>query len=929
MPLRAMPATIELTDWSQGYVPKPDDPGVPPEALLDAMNMVLDPATGTTHSRPGFKRLFDIEGQAGFRIYTLHPYRRMDGKEYIICVLSRDSETGADNIKVMAYDIVANSWTKISPAVEWNGASGRHWGATIDGAFYGGAEKDPMYRWFPGHVARGAWATGTNYNRGDSVTKGGVTYTALRDHTSHDGTGGTIDSAPDANNRHARLYWTTEWKSDVGTPQDYPEWVEPGVGTTSDTERARDYAFKLGDVVKYNWNSGGDNFTKNFEAKRDIRYDKWDADNKKYKKGDKVSTKYDIDSKGAYWRSWECVETHAPEVANQPGSGGGMWKKVKLSRPMDDDGEINDKDWGEMAAAPQTHIAVWWANRLFARSDKPQTLLYSRVAKVGQKDNRGKAMIGKAGDPEWDPDDWRARGIGPAGFLPFETPEGDDITALVPYGDYMAVFKRYSTHIISGRDPETWRVRPLGNIGASYVTAACEYEGLVYFISDRGFYVTEGTQISPVPGSEKLNAYIQDALDFDAAIKDVRLFPFGGFLWIVMPRDRSGNPGQVILYHKPTGSFWPLDIQMQAACVQRYQGSDHLFFSTVNDTGVTVGATYTWDEPGDKPRSKSERDIGGTVHRNTFLNPNFAAEEDSRPLDWQPTDEAKVALTVTKAAGRGPKKGLLVSNKRKPDSTAGLFNGWEGFFQDHTDETPPSRWQSIYVRRANWQKHPKKRPQLKYLLDLNPLWVDELVDSNFTYKGNGWWRASVEILVTDEVNEAAKGFLIPPGADYHFDMAMNTTADTGYFDGNGGTSADYLFEGADRPYLMLYDHPEAGDQDDTQDDPGTMRPIKWFMRTAWLTFGALQEERRIRRLWGMVRGAGVVVALRSFINFKDTPEGELQTTVQTDVPLDYHEAVLPPDCHSISVSVEGESAPAAVVGVALDTEPRRIRFGRR
>lgn len=921
MPLQPLPLTIELTDWSAGWMPKPGDPGVPVNAVLDSMNLVLDRGTGTVKTRQGIKALFALAGVDGYGIYALHPYRRTDGAEYLIAVLSRNTQIGNNNVKVVAVDLAAGTLSTISPTKTWNGTNGRHWGAVIDGAYYGGGESDEMYRWFPGIVDRGAWAAALVYKRGDKVTSGGVTYTALREHRSGDGTGDTHDNRPGLATHKSRSTWTTEWHDSVGTPGAFPAW-DP---TTYDEDdyRPRNYAFKRGDTVSYTYNARGDSYTKNYESLKDIRFDKWDTEKKIYKRGDRVSLKV-----SGYWQSYEASERHVPDNGNKPGEAASKWSRVRLEPPLDDDGELNAKHWREVPYAPKTRVAAWFGNRLLARHDENhQILIYSRQSKVGEKDNRGRAVVGGAGDPQWDADDWRTGGEGgPAGFQPFETRAGDDIQAIVPFGHYCFVFKRYTTHSIAGRDPETWQIRELDEVGVIGELAATEHDGLMYFISDRGFYVSEGTTIKPVPGSEKIEDYIRQALDHDAVAKDVRLFSFGGYVWICLPTDRSGVPAMTILYEPMTQSFWPVDLAIQAATTARLDGLDRLFFAPPTDTGTTATAVYAWTNPGAAPQSSSTRVLDAVTVTNLVKNPNFenAPSHMTRPVDFNYTTEAKTKFKTSKAAGRR-KLGVQVSNLRKEDSVDGPYSGWEGFYQDITVLSNGDHNASIYVRRAQWEKHPKKKPDLKIFFRSTggTIQIINLVDANYTYAGDGWFR--VNRTVTGGTGVAREvGWLIPPAADYHFDqmMVVAGSAPTAYFDGDGGGGDDYSYDGGDTPQLLVYDHPDAGDTDDGD-------AIRWYLETSWLTFGALQEERRIRRLWALIEGADVEVALRTFSNFRAAEDGQSTTTVTADSPINYHEGVLPEDCHAILVAVEGDSAPASVLGVAIDTELRRIRFGRR
>lgn len=942
MPLQPMPTTIELNDFSQGWVPRGEEIGVPTTALLDVLNLLPDPVTGSLVTRDGYKRVtstgFGTEPTLkGHRVYSLHPYTTKAGVHYLICVLSNDIVGVENNVQVWSLNLDTLAVARIDTADRiWANANGRHWGATVDNIFYGGAEDEVMYSWEPTRA--------------------------------------------------------TPWNDDPGTPT-YPVWAEEN--TTADTDiRARDYAFKKGQSVTYTYSKNSEEITESFSAKRDIRYDKWDDTNRRYKKGDRVSTNYspetgplarfevganytmgtiveyegskylaiadafgeDLDdtdfwqvigtTTGAeYWRSFECVERHTPTLDNAPMTGAGKWKKVKLMRPVNDDSHLNEKDWNRVPDAPQTHIAVWHGNRLFARNDHgaggKQSLVYSRQAKVGDPNNDAPGTVGRVGDPRWDPDDWRAGGADGAGLQPFETKEGDAIQALVSFGTNLLVFKRYTTFVISGTNPDTWTVRPLGQVGCANSRAAVEHEGSVYFISDRGFYKTDGTGIAPADGADKIEGWLREAIKWNftnpgntgkASRRDVEMWSHNGLVWITIPTE-TGTANSLVLVYDPIGaSFWPQAMQVQTAAVHRYDGTDQLFLANVNQTGLVV-PDYSWT--GAPNASESIKTVAAVeVDRNRCPNPSFVGTLHETPGSWTVTDATKVKARVTAGAARRGSTGLHLSNSRT--GTGGSFGGYEGVQFITTPPDSATVVAQCMVRRAGWEKDPRKKPDVKLLTNATPDVPD------FLYVGRGWWKVKDDTSTIDL--PSAFGILTAPGTSVHVDMFLLSTEDDGYhayFDGYGGED-DYSESGnqlvpilnnpvdADGPHILGYGTEwglsSAGKQVDDQRAAGYVS-IPWLARTAWMTFGTIREERRIRRLWSLLRGTDIVAGLRTFTNFKGGDSSTYKASVSADQPVIYHEGQLPEDCYSVQVEVEGDSAPAALLGVALDTQPRRVRFG--
>lgn len=876
MPIAPLDTTIELDDFSSGIVLQAEEVGVPPNALVDGTNVLLDPITATTQTREGYKRVRELGAALdGYRLYAMHPYTTKGGVSYLIAVFSNDVSSAADNIKVYAYGLNDGSWNRIDASGRaWVSANGRHWGASVDGVYYGGGPAEKMYSW--------------------------------------DG---------------------TTWNADPGTPN-FPAWIALTDANPTSTQRRRDYAFKHGQSVVYQGEA--------FQAIKDNRFDKWDEEVKKYKKGDKVSTTYDWNGKGAYWRSWEATEGHEPTDDNKPGSnpgqGKGVWKRVMLPPPLDEDGKLNAKSWNRVPDAPKTHIAVWHGNRLFARNDAGiggrQTLLYSRLAKVGDPDNDEKGTIGKAGDPQWDPDDWRTGGAPGAGFQPFETEEGDPITGLVSFGYYLLIFKRFSVHVIAGINPDTWTVRKLGDVGTAYSKAHTEHEGFVYFLSDRGFYRTDGTEVTPAPGAAKINQWFRNVIDWDTEPKDIELWSFKGLVWMTLPTSHSSNNNRVVVYEPETQSFWIMSIGatgeggIQTACVARKNSNDQLFFSTVNLTGTATFATYSW--MGTPFESPSVKNLGGVLTTNYCANPSFTSTNQwDKPRFWNETNTDRVKAKATKAAAYRGKVGMELSNTREAGSISGQYGGYEGVWIGAQLPAGAARMQMV-VRRKNWQKNPERKPAIDFLVS-----GSQPSPSGWRYLGEGWYKAWYNFNASGTPQEL--GIMTAPGTTVEVDTCIFTegSGEVDYFDGlSGEVGGDSIYVGAQRPYIMQYGHPEAKDAngnwtDDDQQVAYSGSHINWHIRTPWLTFGAVQEERRIRRLWSLVRGTDISVGLRTFINFNGADAGSYVESTGADAPVYYHEGQLPDDCHSVQVEIEGNRSPAAALAIALDTEPRRIRFGRR
>jgi hypothetical protein len=196
-----------------------------------------------------------------------------------------------------------------------------------------------------------------------------------------------------------------------------------------------------------------------------------------------------------------------------------------------------------------------------------------------------------------------------------------------------------------------------------------------------------------------------------------------------------------------------------------------------------------------------------------------------------------------------------------------------------------------------------------------------------TKVGRGWYRLSYTY--AGSATPRAHGILVKAWNTVHVDQAM--VVDGGlvpYFDGSGGAEAGgHAVVGGGQGLILQYDHENANDQDDTCEPVYAAEDIGWFARTAWFPFGAKREERRIRKIWALVRGTTTFL-MKGFRNYEGTERFTTSTTSVSDDVGHYIEGEVGdmPDSYSVSLRVEGDSAPAALHAIAIKTQPRRERF---
>lgn len=515
MPITVQPELIEVSDFAGGWSPDGEDATTDQSVLLDALNVLLDPQTRALVARPGFSRLLARLVATSHWILKLFHYKSHEtDTKYIIAVIT-DGTANANNVQLWAINLTTTTAARMDTAGRiWAKPTSHHWGITIDKTFYGGSQGNEMYSW-----------NGTTWNA-----------------TAATGSWNTLVDAVDA-------------------------------GVNTNTQYGRDFAFTGKEKVFY----GG----VVFKPSRQIRYDTWES-GQRYASGDRVSIQRAWGQTGTpkYWKSFKCIRGHEADATNRPQDGTGSpkeyWQRVKLTLPTDESGDTSDA-WFYVPLAAQTSIGVWHADRLFLRFDgqgDKSRAQYSAPIKA----EKGVDIANTV----WDPKDFAPgtdkTGTG-GGWLPFnDGKKGGVIEAMHSYGQYLLVFKRKAVWALSGTDDATWTVRAVaGGMGTMGPKTVVEYDGLVYFLSDNGLHVTDGTAARPVDGNDKVAMYIRDRLDYSMKLGDDRdpeLHKFDGFIFISLPAAGHAEPHVTLAYHPETKSFWKTNIPMLAGV-------------TYNDAGVT------------------------------------------------------------------------------------------------------------------------------------------------------------------------------------------------------------------------------------------------------------------------------------------------------------------------------------------------------
>lgn len=529
MPVVPAPNIIEIRDFTGGFQPDSPEASLEANALLDVLNLLPDKVTKTPALRKGFAAIATIDPTRKVQTVRHYSYFTQSGtrKNYLMCVATTGQNNVADNVRVYALDLDSGTVTQVSPANKvWASGDGRHWGETINGVYYGGGPKDPMYSW--------------------------------------DG---------------------TTWKDDAGA-HDYKTMVDPSSSIDLNTQVPSDKAFEKGDRVR--WSDANNPDAQSYVAITRNHFRKWKT-GRKYQKGDKVTIKREWYTGKSWPKSFRCIKKHTADATNRPGDGTGpwqdYWKQLILDDPRDEEQRISG-DWRVIPEAATTSVAVWHAHRLWLRYDD----LAGLVGKVRvqysapSKPKRNSAI----NEFHWDPRDFSPRddemGEG-GGWLP-DLQRAEPITALFSYGNYLLVFQRNAVYVLSGASEDSWMFRELATVGTVGPRAVVEHDGLVYFVGPAGMFVTDGTQVVPVPG-ERAQEYIRRRLD-GGGNPHVCAWSYDGYVWVSLPGPTGQDPVETLVYDPSTQSFWKQSIVAYDAVRVRKKGKDYVYFVQPNSGVVMV-----------------------------------------------------------------------------------------------------------------------------------------------------------------------------------------------------------------------------------------------------------------------------------------------------------------------------------------------------
>lgn len=377
---------------------------------------------------------------------------------------------------------------------------------------------------------------------------------------------------------------TWDATANTGTFDTLVDSITPGAN-----EVARDFAFKGDETITYS----GDQYT----PAKGIRFPKWESD-QAYVIGERVSYKTAIGGQ-TYWRSYRCIANNTGVEPGVTSGWGTSWQRIRLPLPVNADGETSSK-WYFVPVAPGSSVAIWHANRFWIRYDgqgDKSRVLYSAPTEP----EKGQDVP----DVVFDMTDFQPgndiKGPG-GGWIPFNDGAHEGVVeAMWSYGPYLMVFKRQATWVMTGQSEETFNVRRLSrHVGAVSTKSVVELNGLVYFLSDDGLYVTDGTAVEPVEGMHRVRETLVariDAMHAEGAAGNLRepeVWTWDDMVWFSLPDDDATEEELTWVYDPKRAAFYKLDLPVLAACTARHKGVRKFFFSAP-DTYSLRDLVYQYD----------------------------------------------------------------------------------------------------------------------------------------------------------------------------------------------------------------------------------------------------------------------------------------------------------------------------------------------
>lgn len=552
MPITVQPNRIELSEFFAGFMPDGEEGSLPLTGSPDTLNFMVDKSTGALELRKGYSRLsagrLDI---AGFYIRHVNYYECIDSgtrKRYLICILTNGTDAAANNIRIYAYDLINNTFTRIDTAGRsWAKAKTEHWYAIVENTYYGGTRGEVIYSWHP----------------------------------------------------------TDGWNADPTTPS-VDTWVTAtGNSVAASGEKSKNYAYKKGMKVLYDskyysaardmrfktWESG-EHYRKGERVSRKV-----DHGTRTYWRSFEAIQAHDSDA------------TNRP--GDGSGSPGDYWKNLRLKDIEDEDGDLTD-DWLYMPLPGKGVVGTYHGFRLWVQNsdaDNRGRVQYSAPAKperdalIADLDFRPTDWA-PVDDNDGDGGGWFtvpfSKGDAVRGLYSYGTyliiagrwqtfvlaGTNEQTWTLRELGKIGAIGQA----AITEHDGLVYMLSPTGSLYVTDGTSAQEAPGMEKvreWLKDRVDQLMIG----------------EDSYNWHPSIES-----YGGYLWIALP-DNDGSD-YTLVYDPSTESFWLTDLPVLSMAVGEKGRAQRAWFSApITGASGERPVVYQYqDDPGNEVYTDDDPD---------------------------------------------------------------------------------------------------------------------------------------------------------------------------------------------------------------------------------------------------------------------------------------------------------------------------------
>jgi hypothetical protein len=558
VPIQVQPLDIELSDLVGGFAPDPEEGSLDTTSSPDLSNVVLDPGSGALELRKGFTRLSAgrLSGQSGYWIRHLNYYEVIDSgvrKRYLIAILTNGTNASTNNIKVYAYDLINDTFTRIDTAGRsWAKAKTEHWFAIAEGTYYGGTRGEEMYSWHP----------------------------------------------------------TDGWDANPTTPS-VDTWVSStGNSVAASGEKGKNYAFKKGMKVTYGskyyvtlrsvryqtWESG-EHYKKGERVSRKV-----DHGTRTYWRSFECIQNHDA-----------AVGNRPGDGSGTPTD---YWKNIALKNIKDEDGEVTN-DWAYFSVPGKSSVGAYHDHRMWVRRDDNDNWAraqYSAPAKP-EKDSVIADLDWRptdwapADDIEGDGGGWLnipfGKGDAIRAFISFGSyllifgrwqtyalaGANEQTWTLRKVGNLGAIGQSSAAE----HDGLVYFISPTGSLCVTDGTATQEVEGFSK--------VREWTK-------DRIDKLMLGEDDFNW---QPTVTSYGAFVFVTLPNDEGGN--YTLVYHPPTHSFWKWDLPALDMAVGEAGRAQRMWFSTaIAGGGSTYPTVFKYlDDPGNETYTDDDWEGGSST----------------------------------------------------------------------------------------------------------------------------------------------------------------------------------------------------------------------------------------------------------------------------------------------------------------------------